>query len=62
MVTVVNKPEIADYFLRLDRNGIFVRTNAIAVFNLSGEMVFAGSSVSLNKEVIRFCAGLPKAP
>jgi hypothetical protein len=61
-VIVVNNPDKADYFLRLDRNGVFVRTNAMAVFNHSGEMVFAGSSVRLGKEVARFCAGLPRTP
>jgi len=59
MVTVVNQPDKADYFLRLDRNGIFIRSNAMAVFNRNGEMVFAGASVSLGKEVTRFCTGLP---
>jgi hypothetical protein len=61
-VIVVNQPDKADYFLRLDRNGVFVRSNAMAVFNRSGEMVFAGASVSLSKEVNRFCAGLPRTP
>lgn len=58
-VIVVNQPEKADYFLRLDRNGILVRVNAMAVFNKGGEMVFAGSSTKLSKEVKKFCAGLP---
>jgi hypothetical protein len=61
IVIVVNQPDKADYFLRLDRNGVFVRSNAMAVFNRSGEMVFAGASVSLAKEVKRFCAGLPQS-
>jgi hypothetical protein len=59
MVIVVNQPEKAGHFLRLDRNGVLVRSNAMAVFNRSGEMVFAGASISLSKEVKRFCAGLP---
>ena len=58
-VIVVNQPEKADYFLRLDRNGVFIRSNAMAVFNRAGEMVFAGASVKLTKEVRQFCAGLP---
>lgn len=58
-VIVVNQPDKADYFLRLDRNGFLIRSNAMAVFNRSGEMIFAGAGVRLGKEVKKFCDGLP---
>lgn len=58
-VIVVNQPDKADYFLRLDRNGVFVRSNAMAVFNKVGEMVFADAGVNLTKEVKKFCSNLP---
>lgn len=60
-VIVVNRPDSADYFLRLDRNGIFVRSNAMAVFNKAGEMVFVGAGVRLTKQVEKFCDGIPYA-
>ena len=59
-VIVVNQPDKADYFLRLDRNGVFIRSNAMAVFNRSGEMVFVGAGVRLAKQVNKFCDGLPQ--
>jgi hypothetical protein len=58
-VTVVNQPDKADYFLRLDRNGFLIRSSAIAVFNRSGEMVFVAAGVNLGKEIKRFCSGIP---
>ena len=58
-VIVVDRPEKADYFLRLDRNGILIRTNAMAVFDKSGEMIFVGTGVRLAKQVKLFCDGLP---
>jgi hypothetical protein len=58
-VIVVDHPDKADYFLRLDRNGILIRTNAMAVFNKSGEMIFVGTGVRLAKQVKLFCDGLP---
>jgi hypothetical protein len=60
-VIVVDRPEKADYFLRLDRNGILIRTNAMAVFNKGGEMIFVGTGVRLAKQVKLFCDGLPYA-
>lgn len=59
-LTVVDRPDRADYFLRLDRNGAFVRLNAMAVFNRSGEMVYVGAGLSLQKQVKKFCATLSK--
>lgn len=56
---VVDKPDAADYLLRLDRNGFWVRTNAIAIFNKSGEMVYAGKGVKLTTQAKRFCEKLP---
>jgi len=58
-VIVVDRPEKADYFLRLDRNGILIRSNAMAVFNKGGEMIFVGAGVRLGKQVEKFCEGLP---
>jgi hypothetical protein len=58
-VIVVDRPEKADFFLRLDRNGILIRTNAMAVFNRGGEMIFVGTGVRLAKQVKLFCDGLP---
>jgi len=60
-VIVVDHPDKADYFLRLDRNGILVRMNAMAVFNKAGEMIFVGTGLRLNKQVRLFCEGLPYA-
>lgn len=54
-VTVVNTPKDADYFVRLDRNGIFIRVNALAVFNRAGEIVFVGRGLSLQREAKGFC-------
>jgi hypothetical protein len=58
-VIVVNQPDKADYFLRLDRNGVLVRLNAMAVFNRAGEMVFVGAGARLTKQVKKFCDGIP---
>ena len=55
MVTVTNKVENADYFLRLERNKSF----SMAVFDKSGDMVFVDTTNSIQKDVKRFCAALP---
>jgi hypothetical protein len=57
---IVQKPDSADYMLRLDRNGIFLRHNAIAIFNKVGEMVFVGAGLSLQKQAKKFCGELPE--
>jgi len=57
MVTVTNKAENADYFLRLERN----KTFSIAVFDKSGDMVFVDTTDTIQKDVKRFCAALPSA-
>lgn len=56
---IVDKPETADYLVRLDRNGAFIRLNAMAVFNKAGEMVYVGAGVALTKQAKRFCQKLP---
>jgi hypothetical protein len=55
---IVNKPDAADYLMRLDRsNGKFKRLSAIAVFDRSGEMIFAGAG-GLTKQAQSFCKQL----
>lgn len=58
-VIVVDRPDSADYFLRLDRNGTLIRSNALAAFNRAGEMMFVGAGVSLTKQVKGFCGEIP---
>jgi hypothetical protein len=54
-LTIVNRPDDADYFVRIDRNGAMFRRTGMAVFNRAGEMVFAASSISTPKEAGRSC-------
>ena len=61
-VIIVEKPEMADYRLRLDRNGAIVRNNAIAVFNKAGEMIFVGSGLGMNKQMKHLCGTLAQQP
>jgi hypothetical protein len=55
-VVIVSKPDSADLFVRVDRNtGRFGWHEDMAVFNKSGEMVFAASSGKVSKDAKRFC-------
>lgn len=54
-LSIVDKPDAADYFVRLDRNGTLIRLNALAIFDRSGEMIFVGTGVKLSKQAKRFC-------
>lgn len=55
-VVVVNRPDNADLFVRVDHNrGMWSIHEDMAVFNRAGEMVFAASSGKLSRDVSRFC-------
>lgn len=55
-VVVVDRPDNADYFVRLDQNTtMWTRHDDMAVFNRAGEMVFVSSAHSVSKGVKRFC-------
>jgi hypothetical protein len=56
---VVSSPEAADYFLRLDTDGVLIIRAKMVAFNRDGEMSFVGSTLSITKDVKRFCASLP---
>jgi TonB family protein len=58
-VIVVNDPDQADYFLRLDRNGVLILTAEMVSFNRSGVMTFVTATHSIKKDVKRFCDSLP---
>jgi hypothetical protein len=57
---VVSSPEAADYFLRLDTDGIFIIRAKMVAFSRAGEMSFVGETFSIKKDVKRFCKSLPK--
>jgi hypothetical protein len=55
-VVVVDRPDSADYFVRLDHNQtMWARHDDMAVFDRAGEMVFVSSAHSVSKDVKRFC-------
>jgi len=55
-VTVVNQPENADLFIRMDHNrGMWSVHEDMAVFDRKGEMVFVASSVKVSRDVKQFC-------
>lgn len=55
-VVVVDRPDSADYFVRLDHNRtMWAPREDMAVFNRAGEMVFVSSTHSVSKDVKRFC-------
>jgi hypothetical protein len=56
-VTIVQRPDLADYFLRVDHDGL-VFTTKMAAFNHAGEMTFVGIAHSIGKEVKRFSGSL----
>jgi hypothetical protein len=57
---VVSRPEAADYFMRLDTDGVFIIRAKMVAFNRVGEMSFVGETFSIKKDVKRFCRSLPK--
>jgi hypothetical protein len=58
-VLIVNRPEAADLFVRLDQSTtMWARHDDMAVFNRAGEMVFVTSSHSVSKDAKRFCSTL----
>jgi len=58
-VVIVNTPELADLFVRLDQStSMWARHDDMAVFNRDGEMKFVASTHSMSKDVKRFCANL----
>ena len=55
-VVIVNKPDTADLFVRVDHNrGMWSVHEDMAVFNKAGEMVFASSSPKIQNDVKKFC-------
>ena len=55
-VVVVDRPDSADYFVRLDHyRTMWAPHEDMAVFNRAGEMVFVSSTHSVSKDVKRFC-------
>jgi hypothetical protein len=56
---VVNNPDLADFFLRLDRDGRLVLSAKMVAFSRAGEMTFVGETHSISKDVRRFCVSLP---
>ena len=52
---VVSSPDAADYFLRLDTDGIFIIRAKMVAFSRIGEMSFVGEKFSINKDVNLFC-------
>jgi hypothetical protein len=63
-VVIVDRPELADLFIRLDQStSMWARHDDMAVFNLGGEMMFVASTHSMSKDVKRFCKSLsPRKP
>lgn len=58
-VLIVNRPDIADLFIRLDQStSMWARHDDMAVFNRSGEMIFVTSTHSISKDTKRFCKSL----
>ena len=57
---VVNSPELADYFLRLDTQGRFILSRDMVAFARSGEMSFVATTKSMKKDIERFCLSLPQ--
>lgn len=58
-VVIVNRPELADLFIRLDQSTtMWARHDDMAVFNRGGEMTFVTSTRSISKDVKRFCRSL----
>jgi hypothetical protein len=58
-VVIVSSPDAADYFLRLDRDGVLVLTAKMVAFDRSGEMKFISTTHSISKDVKRFCKVIP---
>jgi hypothetical protein len=55
-VLIVNRPDIADLFVRLDQStSMWARHDDMAVFNRAGEMIFVTSTHSISKDAKRFC-------
>ena len=48
-VVIVNSPDVADYFLRLDRDGPFILSAKMVVFSRSGEMSFVEATHSISE-------------
>jgi hypothetical protein len=63
-VVIVNSPDLADLFVRLDQStSMWARHDDMAVFNRDGEMIFATSTHSITKDAKQFCKSLaPKRP
>ena len=58
-VLIVNRPDIADLFLRLDQStSMWARHDDMAVFNRAGEMIFVTSTHSISKDAKQFCKNL----
>lgn len=58
-VLIVNRPEIADLFVRLDQStSMWARHDDMAVFNRAGEMIFVTSTHSISRDAKRFCQNL----
>lgn len=55
-VTVVDKPDRAEYFVRVDQaTSVWMIHQNMAVFNRTGDMIFAASSGKISRDVKRFC-------
>ena len=62
-VVVVNRPDLAEYFVRFEVNAsLFVFRPGMAVFNRSGDMVFVDTSANYTKEVKHLCEKPPFLP
>jgi hypothetical protein len=58
-VLIVNRPDIADLFVRLDQStSMWARHDDMVVFNRAGEMIFVTSTHSISKDAKRFCRTL----
>ena len=58
-VLIVNRPDIADLFVRLDQStSMWARHDDMAVFNRAGEMTFVTSTHSISKDAKQFCESL----
>lgn len=61
-VLIVNNPDIADLFVRLDQStSMWARHDDMVVFNHAGEVIFVTSTHSISKDAKRFCRALALA-
>lgn len=61
-VVIVSSPDLADYFLRMDYEGVLILHAKMVAFNRSGEMSFIASERKIDKDVKGFCASLFGGP